>query len=352
MTAPASGRVPARAPAAAPASGRAPRGSLAVVAAPVVLVGALLLAVLLGAEPVSVERALAGPGLDRTLLLDVRLPRVLLAAISGAGLAAVGAAFQALLQNPLAEPYVLGVSGGSALGASVAIALGVGSATVLGATLLPAAALVGGLVATVLVYAIARGAAQGTSGASMLLAGVIVNSIAAGLISFLKTVVSPSRSQQLLRWLIGFIELPTTSALLGVAAYVVAGCAVLLADAARLNLLSLGDESAGTLGVDVRAVERRIFFASSCVVGAIVSRTGLIGFVGLIVPHAVRRLVGADHRRLLPLSLVAGAVLLTTCDLVARLLFRWLGTEPPVGAVTAVLGGPLFLALLRRSPRM
>ncbi len=352
MTAPASGRAPARAPAAAPASGRAPRSSLAVVAAPVVLVGALLLAVLLGAEPVSVERALAGPGLDRTLLLDVRLPRVLLAAISGAGLAAVGAAFQALLQNPLAEPYVLGVSGGSALGASVAIALGVGSATVLGATLLPAAALVGGLVATVLVYAIARGAAQGTSGASMLLAGVIVNSIAAGLISFLKTVVSPSRSQQLLRWLIGFIELPTTSALLGVAAYVVAGCAVLLADAARLNLLSLGDESAGTLGVDVRAVERRIFFASSCVVGAIVSRTGLIGFVGLIVPHAVRRLVGADHRRLLPLSLVAGAVLLTTCDLVARLLFRWLGTEPPVGAVTAVLGGPLFLALLRRSPRM
>ncbi|WP_437647738.1 FecCD family ABC transporter permease [Sorangium sp. So ce362] len=352
MTAPASGRAPARAPAAAPASGRAPRSSLAVIAAPVVLVVALLLAVLLGAEPVSVERALAGPGLDRTLLLDVRLPRVLLAAISGAGLAAVGAAFQALLQNPLAEPYVLGVSGGSALGASVAIALGVGSATVLGATLLPAAALVGGLVATVLVYAIARGAAQGTSGASMLLAGVIVNSIAAGLISFLKTVVSPSRSQQLLRWLIGFIELPTTSALLGVAAYVVAGCAVLVADAARLNLLSLGDESAGTLGVDVRAVERRIFFASSCVVGAIVSRTGLIGFVGLIVPHAVRRLAGADHRRLLPLSLVAGAVLLTTCDLVARLLFRWLGTEPPVGAVTAVLGGPLFLALLRRSPRM
>ncbi|WP_437814171.1 FecCD family ABC transporter permease [Sorangium sp. So ce1078] len=343
MTAPAPGRAlqqPARA------------RPLALVAAPAALALALVLAVLLGAEPVSVERAIAGPGLDRTLLLDVRLPRVLLAAISGAGLAAVGAAFQALLQNPLAEPYVLGVSGGSALGAAVAITLGVGSATVLGATLLPAAALVGGLLSTVLVYAIARGAAEGTSGASMLLAGVIVNSIAAGLITFLKTVVSPSRSQQLLRWLIGFVELPTTSALLGVAAYVIAGCAVLVADAARLNLLSLGDESAGTLGVDVRAVERRIFFASSCVVGAIVSRTGLIGFVGLIVPHAVRRLAGADHRRLLPLSLVAGAVLLTTCDLLARLLFRWLGTEPPVGAVTAVLGGPLFLVLLRRSPRL
>ncbi|MGK3967305.1 FecCD family ABC transporter permease [Sorangium sp. So ce118] len=342
MTSPAAGRALQR---------QAPARALALAAAPAALALALLAAVLLGAEPVSVERALAGPGLDRTLLLDVRLPRVLLAAISGAGLAAVGAAFQALLQNPLAEPYVLGVSGGSALGAAIAIALGVGASTVLGATLLPAAALVGGLVATVLVYAIARGAAEGTSGASMLLAGVIVNSVASGLITFLKTVVSPSRSQQLLRWLIGFVELPTTSALLGVAAYVVAGCAVLVANAARLNLLSLGDESAETLGVDVRAVERRIFFASSCVVGAIVSRTGLIGFVGLIVPHAVRRLAGADLRRVLPLSLVAGAVLLTTCDLLARLLFRWLGTEPPVGAVTAVLGGPLFLALLRRSPR-
>ncbi|AUX19904.1 ABC transporter permease [Sorangium cellulosum] len=336
----------------APAPGPAGRPALALLAAPAALGLTLVLAVLLGSEPVSIERALAGPGLDRTLLLDVRLPRVLLAAVSGAGLAAVGAAFQALLRNPLAEPYVLGVSGGSALGAAVAIALGAGSATVLGATLLPAAALAGGLAATVLVYAIARGAAEGTSGASMLLAGVIVNSIASGLITFLKTVVSPSRSQQLVRWLIGFVELPTTSALLGVAAYVLAGCAVLVADAARLNLLALGDESAETLGVDARAVERRIFFASSCVVGAIVSRTGLIGFVGLIVPHAVRRLAGADHRRLLPLSLVAGAALLTFCDLLSRILFRWLGTEPPVGAVTAILGGPLFLVLLRRSTRM
>ncbi|WP_437590441.1 FecCD family ABC transporter permease [Sorangium sp. So ce1000] len=356
MTSPVPGSAPRRASAPAlpapPASGRPLRRALVLAAAPAALALALLLAVLLGAEPVSFARAVEGPGLDRTLLVDVRLPRVLLAAISGAGLAAVGAAFQALLRNPLAEPYVLGVSGGSALGAAIAIALGVGSATVLGATLLPAAALAGGLVATLVVYAIARGAAEGTSGASMLLAGVIVNSIAAGLISFLKTLVPPSRAQQLLRWLIGFVELPTTSALLGVAVYVAAGCAVLLADAARLNLLSLGDESAGTLGVDVRAVERRVFLASSCVVGAIVSRTGLIGFVGLIVPHAVRRLSGADHRRLLPLSLVAGAVLLTTCDLVARLLFRWLGTEPPVGAVTAVLGGPMFLVLLRRSPRL
>jgi iron complex transport system permease protein len=333
-----------------PGGGRAAR--LALVATPLALVFALSLAVLLGTEPVSARLALAEGGLDRTILLDVRLPRVLLAAVSGAGLAAVGAAFQALLRNPLAEPYVLGVSGGSALGAVTAIALGLGSTTVLGATLLPAAALAGGLGATLLVYGMARGAPEGTSSASLLLAGVMVNSIAAGLITFLKTLVSPSRAQQLLRWLTGFIDLPTASGLIGVAVYVAAGCAVLLSDAARLNLLALGDESAETLGVDVRAVERRIFFASSCIVGAIVSRTGLIGFVGLIVPHALRRLAGADHRRLLPLSLLAGAILLVTCDLAARLLFRWLGTEPPVGAVTAILGGPLFLVLLRRSPRL
>jgi iron complex transport system permease protein len=331
-------------------SGRAAKA--APIIAPAALALVLLLAVLLGTEPVSVSRAVSGDGLDRTILIDVRLPRVALAAISGAGLAAVGAAFQALLRNPLAEPYVLGVSGGSALGAVMAIAFGLGSATILGAALLPAAALAGGLSATLLVYSMARGAPEGTSSASILLAGVMVNAISSGLITFFKVIVSPSRAQQLFRWLTGYIDLPTTASLIGVGIYVTAGCAVLVADAARLNLLALGDESAETLGVDVRAVERRVFFASSCVVGAIVSQTGLIGFVGLLVPHALRRLAGADHRRLLPLSLVAGSALLVACDLMARLTFRWLGTEPPVGAVTAVLGGPVFLVLLRRSPRM
>jgi iron complex transport system permease protein len=276
---------------------------------------------------------------------------VALAALSGAGLAAVGAAFQALLRNPLAEPYVLGVSGGAALGAAIPIALGLGAATVLGAAILPAAALAGGLGATLLVYGVARGTAGGSSSAAILLAGVMVNAIASALITFLKTLVPPSRAQQLLRWLIGFLDLPSPTGLIAVAAYVGAGCAVLLADSARLNLLSLGDEAAEGLGLDVRGLTRRVFFASSCVVGAIVSLTGLIGFVGLIVPHAVRRLAGADHRRLLPLSMIAGAALLTGCDLLARLSFRWLGTEPPVGAVTAVLGGPAFLVLLRRAAR-
>ncbi|MDI1446725.1 iron ABC transporter permease [Polyangium sp. 6x1] len=316
-------------------------------AALLVLVTALALA--FGTEPISLSNALAEPGLARTILLDVRLPRVALAAMAGAGLGVVGAAFQALLRNPLAEPYVLGVSGGAALGATTAIALGLGATTLLGAALIPAASLVGGLVATWLVYAVARGMRGGASGTAILLAGVMVNSMAAALITFLKALVPPSRAQQLLRWLVGFVDLPHASSLLAAFVYVGAGCAVLLLDAGRLNVLVLGDETAGTLGVDVRALERRTFIASSCVVGAIVSLTGLIGFVGLVVPHAVRRIIGPDQRRVLPVSLLAGATMLVGCDLVARLAFRSLGTEPPVGAVTALIGGPAFLVLLRRS---
>jgi len=306
--------------------------------------------VLLGAEPVSLARALADPeSLDRTIMMDIRLPRVLLGALAGGGLAAVGAAFQALLRNPLAEPYILGVSGGAALGATSAIALGLGATTFLGAALIPAAAFAGGVGATFLVYGVARDAGAGSSGTSILLAGVMVNSIAAALITFLKTLVTPSRAQQLLRWLTGFIDLPSPLGLLAVTFYVLVGASLLLYDAGRLNLLSLGDETAETLGVDVRRLERRVFLASSCVVGAIVSVTGLIGFIGLLVPHALRRLVGPDHRRLLPLSLLAGGAMLVVCDVIARVSFRWLSTEPPVGAVTALVGGPVFLLLLRRS---
>ena len=319
-------------------------------AAALALVGSLVLGVLFGSDEASFGAALESPGLDRTILFALRLPRVLLAAVAGGGLAVVGAAFQALLRNPLAEPYVLGVSGGAAVGATTVIALGVTMTGLLGAALVPLAALVGGVGATLLVYAVARRAPRGPAGASILLAGVMVNSIAASLITFGKLVVPPSRAQLMLRWLVGFVELPTTTALLMVSAWVALGCTLLLHDSGRMNLLSLGDESASTLGVDVGRLERRVFFASSCVVGAIVSVTGLIGFVGLVVPHAVRRLAGPDHRQLLPLSFLVGATMLVLCDLGTRLAFRAFGTELPVGAVTAVIGGPVFLWMLTRAP--
>jgi iron complex transport system permease protein len=317
------------------------------------LVAAVILAVRFGSEPVSAVRAITDPqSVDRIILVDVRLPRVALAALAGGGLAAVGGAYQALLRNPLAEPFVLGVSGGAALGATTVIALGLGASTLLGAALIPAAAFLGGLGATLLVYSVARDARSGSTGTSILLAGVMVNAVASALITAQKTLVSPSRALQLLRWLTGAIDLPSPLALLLVAVYVIAGIAVLLADAGRLNLLALGDETAETLGIDVHALERRIFLASSCVVGAIVSVTGMIGFVGLVVPHVVRRLSGPDHRRLLPFSILLGASALVLCDLAARLVLRWTGDALPVGAVTALLGAPVFLVLLRRSTRL
>jgi iron complex transport system permease protein len=179
-----------------------------------------------------------------------------------------------------------------------------------------------------------------------------VNAVASALVTFAKTLATAGRTQELLFWLVGFIDVPTPAALAVVSAYVALGSAALWMDAGRLNLLALGEEPAAHLGVDVRALVRRVFFASSLVVGAIVSVTGLIGFVGLIVPHAIRRVLGSDVRIVLPVCLLAGATVLVASDLVARASFVWFGSEPPVGAVTAILGGPLALALLRRSTHL
>ena len=309
---------------------------------------AVTVGLLVGTQPISVARAFHElDSQDGRILFGIRLPRVILGAIAGAGLASTGVAFQAVLRNPLAEPYVLGVSGGAAFGATMAIVLGLGGATLLGAPLLPLVALAGGMGATMLVYSLARSSGR-SSGASVLLAGVVVNAIASGAITFVKTLVNDHVGQELLFWLVGFLDAAPTSTLVFVGAYVAVGIALLLWDAGRLNLLALGDESATFLGVDVRALELRVFFACSLVVGAIVSVTGLIGFVGLIVPHALRRIVGPDVRVLLPASVFGGAATLILCDALSRGAFRVLHTQPPVGAVTALVGGPLFLWLLRR----
>ncbi|MDB4943078.1 MAG: Vitamin transporter, permease component BtuC [Labilithrix sp.] len=326
------------------------RARTAVVVAGCVLV--LLVAIVLGAsfgtDPVSVVTAVLDPASrDHDIVFAVRLPRVLLAALAGAGLSVVGVALQALLRNPLAEPFVLGVSGGSAFGATIAILFGLTGATMLGASLVPLAALAGGVGATVLVHAFAA-AARESRGTSVLLAGIVVNSIAGAAITFVKTLVQPAKAQELLFWLMGFLDVPSQGSLLALLGYGTIGTVVLLRDAARLNVLSLGDDAAAHLGVRVRAVEMRVMLASSLVVGAIVSVTGLIGFVGLIVPHALRRLVGPDTRTLMPASLGLGGAALVLCDLVSRGSFRWLHTEVPVGAVTALVGGPLFLVLLVR----
>jgi iron complex transport system permease protein len=312
------------------------------------LLVAMLLGVAYGSNSISLATAIHDPGsLDRTIVVTARLPRVALGALVGGGLAAVGVAFQTILRNPLAEPYVLGVSGGAALGATLAIVFGLASASFFGVSLIPLFALTGGLGATALVYGLAAIGGR-INGTSILLAGVVVNSVASAAITFLKTLVSATKAQELLFWLIGFLDVPGGPALISVAIYVPIGLAILLVDAGRLNLLALGAEPAQHLGIDVRALERRTFFACSLVVAAIVSVTGLIGFIGLIVPHALRRLFGPDVRVILPASLFAGGGMLVLCDLVGRSMFQVFHTEPPVGAVTALIGGPLFLAILGR----
>jgi iron complex transport system permease protein len=313
---------------------------------------AAAIALALGTEPIALGRIFDATSLDHAIVFEVRLPRVLLAAVAGAGLSIVGVALQSLLRNPLAEPFVLGVSGGSAVGATFAILVGVSGATVLGASIVPLFAFAGGLLATLLVHSIAASGTASLSGdrtgANVLLAGVVVNAIASAAITFVKTLVAQSKAQELLFWLTGFLDVPARASLVALALYVAVGAVMLLRDAARLNVLSLGPEAAEHLGISVRSLELRTYLASSLIVGAIVSVTGLIGFVGLLVPHGLRRVLGPDARRLMPASLGFGGAALIGCDLVSRTAFRFLHTEPPVGAVTALLGGTLFLVLLRR----
>jgi iron complex transport system permease protein len=310
------------------------------------LVAAVALGVAFGSGSSSLLAVFRPGTLGHDIVVGYRLPRVLLGATAGAGLAAVGAAFQSVLRNPLAEPYVLGVSGGAALGATLAIAAGVGGAGLLGAAGVPAAAFVGGILATSLVWMLVRAGRGG--GASILLAGIVVNAIAGAFITLVESLAEPGKLQPIVFWLMGFLDVPSWTQLAWVALYVAVGLTVLAADAARMNVLALGDDPAESLGVDVRALERRTFFACAAVVGAVVSVTGLIGFVGLVVPQGVRRVVGPDLRVVLPASALAGGATLVACDLLVRVLAPHLHTEVPVGALTALAGGPVFLLLLRR----
>lgn len=304
-----------------------------------------------GTEPVSLAAVLAGPGVPRQILLGLRLPRLLAGMTVGAGLGAAGAAFQVLLRNPLADPFILGVSGGAALGGTTALlAAGLLGTTLAGMTLLPAASFAGALAAMALAGWMGRRQRGGDEAMLTLLTGVIFNTFASAVIMFLKTLADPRQAQEILLWLMGSLAVEGLDrpVLLLAALLVVGGVVLLLRQARELNLLALGPETAANLGVDVRAVSRRVHWAGSLTVGAAVSVTGLVGFVGLVVPHLLRLVWGPDLRLLLPASAVLGAVFLVASDLASRLLFPALGTEAPVGVVTAFLGGPLFLWLLYR----
>ncbi|MCA1818378.1 MAG: iron ABC transporter permease [Acidobacteria bacterium] len=311
------------------------------------LVVAALVALRVGYAPIN-WRSLLSDEASRLLFFRLRLPRVVMAGVVGASLASVGAALQALFRNPLAEPLTLGVSGGGALGASVAIALGAG-AHVAGVPLVFLAAFAGAGVAVLVVYRLARAGAVVMPGA-LLLAGVVLNFISASFVILIQYLTDYSRALQILRWTIGSLDVANPELLWRMLIFLVPGWIVLALSARDLHLISVDEETAASLGVNVRRSERLVYAAASLIVGVTVAVGGTIGFVGLIVPHAVRLLFGEDVRVVLPCSFLLGASFLMLADTVARTALG--AGELPVGAITALAGGPVFLWLLRRQQRL
>jgi iron complex transport system permease protein len=279
-------------------------------------------------------------------IVRLRIARIVLGLLAGAALSVAGGVFQALLRNPLAEPYVLGVSSGAGLGAAVAIVTGLAAA---GLWLLPGAAFVGGLASVLVVYALARRPDGSVPMHSLLLSGVIVSTVLGSILMFLVSAAESSELHSVIWWLLGNLQVFNWALLYIVGAVIVAGVTLAVLFSRDLNLLTLGEEPATHLGLSVERAKLGYLALASLITGAAVSACGLIGFVGLIVPHTVRLLVGPDHRRLLPVSALAGGALLVLADTVARTLIAPI--EIPIGVVTASIGGPFFLFFLRRRRR-
>lgn len=284
--------------------------------------------------------ALSPDGAGRALL-DLRLPRVLAALLVGGALAGAGCALQALLRNPLAEPFTLGISSGSSLAAVLAIRLG--AEGVLGGAGVGAAALAGAAGTLVLVWRLAR-IGPHLPPATLVLAGVTVSMFCAAASVLIQYTSDFSEVLRMLRWMMGGLDAMRLRTVGVAAGPILLGLAVLLLHARALDALAAGPEAAASVGVAVGRTQRVVFAAASLLVGTAISLAGPIGFVGLIVPHALRAVLGPDHRLLLPASVLGGAALLTVCDTLARTLAA--PAQLPTGAVTAVLGGPFFVAIL------
>lgn len=313
----------------------------------VILMASIMGACLIGSVHIDLGRALQSglaSNVDRTILFDTRLPRVLLAAVVGAALATAGVALQGLLRNPLAEPHLIGISGGAALGAVLAIVLG-GRSAVAESSTMPVGAALGALISMAVIYrlALVHGRLQPYV---LLLAGVVYNAFAGALIMCVNALADFYQAQGILFWLLGSLATQSYRLVGTIGVYTLASAGWLLLNTRQLNLVALGDESALQLGVDIERVRRSAFVAASLLVGAAVSVSGMIGFVGLIVPHVMRLLLGADHRLLLPASLLAGASFLVWADTIARSALG--AVEIPVGVITALCGGPFFVYLLKR----
>lgn len=279
-----------------------------------------------------------------TILFSLRFPRAILIALSGAALSISGSAYQGLFRNPLADPYLIGVASGAGLGAVLVISL---SSTIRlsGLFIVPLAAFLSAILTVWLVVGLAR-SGNSLPTTSLILAGVATSSFTAALTSFLM-LFSTGEFHRALTWLMGGATMSGWNPVLVIIPYLVVGMGTLLAMGHTLNVMQFGDEQASQLGLPVDRVRRIIIGAASLTTAAAVSFSGIIGFVGLIVPHLVRLIWGSDYRRLLPLSMLSGAILLLLADILARLILP--PQEIPVGIITALAGAPFFLWVLRRT---
>ena len=316
-----------------------------------VALGTCLIAPLVGPTPISLRRALDpaisfADNVDAQIFFIARLPRAMTGALVGAALAASGVVLQALLRNPLATPYTLGVSAGASLGAMVVITLGV-PAVAVGLPVVPMASFAGALGAIAILYALATLKHRGLSTNVLLLAGVTLNALFSALIMFVQYLADFTQSFQAVRWLMGNLDVSSYGPILSAIPLLLAAFLVFAWLPRSLNLLALGADSAAARGLDVTRTQRLAFLSASLATGAAVSLGGPIGFIGIVIPHLVRLVVGADHRLVLPASALLGAGFLVACDVGARTIMAPL--QLPVGVITAMLGGPFFLWLLIKS---
>jgi iron complex transport system permease protein len=309
-----------------------------------------LIAPLTGPTSISLRRVFDSSvpfadNLDAQIFFVARLPRVLAGALVGSALAAAGVVFQALLRNPLATPFTLGVSAGAALGAMLALTLDLSSG-IAGFSAVPIASFAGSLGAVTLVYALARARHRGLSTNVLLLAGVTLNSFFSALILFVQFLSDYTQTFRTVRWLMGDLDVSSYAPVVAAVPPLALSFGAFALLPKSMNLLSISDESAASRGVDVHRTQRLAFLSASLATGAAVSLGGPVGFIGIVIPHLVRLLVGADHRLVLPAATFGGAAFLVACDTVSRTALSPL--EVPVGVITAVIGGPFFLWLLIR----
>jgi iron complex transport system permease protein len=303
-----------------------------------ILVASLIVAAMLGAERVSL---FAMDDAQRAILFEIRLPRILLGACVGASLALAGAGLQALLRNPLAEPYLLGVSNGAALGTMLAFVLFEGTEFAR-----PLLAFGGAALATVAVYQMAKSRA-GMNVERLVLSGVIVTTFLSSVIVMLTTVLDAARLRSFTFWLLGDLSQATATGVYISLAGVLVAVILLVSQARALNLMMIGERDAADFGVETSRVRMIVFGAASLVVASAVAASGSVGYVGLIVPHLIRLATGSDNRIVIPASALAGAAFVVLADTVARVAIA--PRELPVGAITALIGAPMFIYLLKRS---